>query len=71
MAKVKAKPASAGARIKRQGRSLVWVTLDAEQKQTLRTAAALDGVPMSQFLVAHGLAAAEKVVAEFRRKKSP
>jgi uncharacterized protein (DUF1778 family) len=57
---------SAGARIKAQGRSLVWVTLSEAEKRRVRAAAGYADQPMSQFIVAAALAAAEKVLAKNR-----
>ncbi len=56
------KKKSGGARMRASGRSLVWVTLDDEQKQQVRTAAGFAGKPMSQFLIDAGLAAARKIL---------
>jgi uncharacterized protein (DUF1778 family) len=56
------KKASAGARIKAEGKSLIWVAPTAEQKDKIRVAAAVAGMPMSQFLLQHGLAAAESIL---------
>lgn len=52
----------AAARIKAAGKSLVWVTLNEADKSKIRVAAALQGMPMSQFLIKHGLMAAEKLL---------
>ena len=60
----KPKRPSAGARIRDNGRSLIWVTLDAAQKDRVRLAAAAEGLPMSRFLERAGLAAADVVLAK-------
>lgn len=64
MPKKKAVKPSAAARMKSQGKSLVWVTLDDSQKKKIRVAAAAEGLPMSQFLIRAGLTAAEKILAK-------
>lgn len=64
----KKKKASGGARIKGQGKSLVWVTLAEADKAKVRTAAGIEGLPMSQFLAAQGIAAAEKILEKFRNQ---
>ena len=53
---------SGGSRIKEQGKSLIWVTLDPEEKEKVRVAAALEDVPMSEFLKLNGLKAAGKIL---------
>lgn len=56
------KKKSGGGRIKASGESLIWVTANASDKQKIRTAAAIAGVPMSQFLKQSGLKEAEKIL---------
>jgi len=63
----KKKP-SAGARIKAQGKSLVWVTFDRADKAKVRAAAGIAGKPMSQFLAEHGIMAAEKILEKFANR---
>lgn len=65
----KKKPAkpSAGARIKAAGKSLVWATFDEAEKAKIRGAAGLSGQAMSEFLKFHGLAAAEKILQNFKK----
>ncbi len=53
---------SAAARIKEQGKSLVWVTLNTGDKKKIRVAAAECEMPMSEFLRQQGLAAADKIL---------
>lgn len=60
---------SAGARIKRQGRSLVWVTLSGEDKPIVRAAAGYAGVPMSRFLELHGVTAAKKILEKIKKSE--
>ena len=62
----KAKKPSAGARIKSAGKTLVWATFSEEEKQKIRTAAAFQGQPMSQFLREQGLTAAAKILEKMR-----
>jgi hypothetical protein len=59
--------ASGGKRIKEQGRSLVWVTLDDAEKVQIRTAAGTLNLPMSQFLKQCGLAESGKILREMRK----
>ena len=58
-----------GARLKAEGRSLVWATFDAEEKENIRRAAAVVGLPMSQFIQTIALREAEKILEKF--KNSP
>lgn len=44
------------------GKSLIWCTPDAEQKTTIRMAAAAEGLPMSKFLLAAGLREAKRIL---------
>jgi uncharacterized protein (DUF1778 family) len=60
---------SGGGRIKSQGRSLVWVALDENEKKLIRTAAACVDLPMSQFLIKHGLKAAKAIVKKLNPAK--
>jgi uncharacterized protein (DUF1778 family) len=53
-------------KLSEQGKSLIWAPVDDQQKKTIRMAAAIEGLPMSQFLVAHGLAAAEKILEKMK-----
>lgn len=70
MAKVvKKKKVSGGGRLKAQGKSLVWVSPDADQKERIRMAAAAAGKPMSQFLLDVGLAEADVILKRFRDGK--
>ena len=62
MAKTPKKPMSGGARIKASGKSPVLLGLPPEQKEMLQRAAELDGRPLTQFLIFHGLAAAKKIL---------
>ena len=66
MARKTSKKPSAGARLKADGKSLVWATFDEAEKQKIRTAAAFVGLPMSQFLREKGLAAAEIILEKMR-----
>ena len=50
--------------IQKTGRSLIGATFSREEKAKIRSAAAIEGVPMSQFLIRHGLAAADKILSE-------
>jgi uncharacterized protein (DUF1778 family) len=59
--KPKKKP-SGGAHIKAAGKSPLLLALDPSDKQKIRTAAGFAGLPMSQFLILHGVAAAEKIL---------
>lgn len=59
---MKTKKPSAGARIKANGKSLVWVTFNEQEKRKIRVASAQKGQPMSQFLKDAGLRAAEKTL---------
>lgn len=64
-AKSKAKPqASGGARLIASGKRPVSLGLLPEQHEKLSAAAALDGRPLTQFLVFHGLKAAEKILGK-------
>jgi uncharacterized protein (DUF1778 family) len=58
----KPKQASGGARLKAAGKVAVLLGLRPDQAATLRAAAEKDGRPLTQFLVFHGLAAAEKIL---------
>lgn len=53
---------SAAARIKGQGKSLIWVAPTTEQKEQLRLAAAKEGKPMSRFVLECSLREAEKIL---------
>lgn len=54
--------ASAGKRIRENGKSLVWVTFNEVDKQKIRMAAASENKPMSQFIAECGLAEADKIL---------
>lgn len=65
MAKKKAsKVATSSARMRASGKrpSLLW--LDNSSRTLLRRAAVIDGRPLTQFLIHHGLAAAHKILAK-------
>lgn len=62
----KKRKASAGGRIKAQGKSLVWVTFGESDKQKIRTAAAFRGLPMSEFLKQTGLREAAIILEKIR-----
>lgn len=66
MPKKQSKKPSGGANIKAAGKSPVLLALTPEEKTLIRVAAAHEGLPMSTFLVRHGIAAAEAVI-ESRR----
>lgn len=57
-----AKPASGGARLIASGRRPVLLGLTADQHATIETAAKAERRPVTQFLLHHGLAAAEKIL---------
>lgn len=61
-------PATSSARMKAAGKtpSLLW--LDPDQRRTVEEAAAIDGRPMTQFLLHHGLTAAKKILAKSRQE---
>lgn len=67
MAKKKTQ-ASGGARLKAAGRHPVLLGLTPEQRAKIQAAAAADNRPVTQFLVHHGLAAAEKILEKFPKK---
>lgn len=48
--------------VKRNNRSMVWVTLDEEQKKKVRRAAAELNIPMSQFAQKAIMELAEKIL---------
>jgi uncharacterized protein (DUF1778 family) len=58
----KKKQASGGARLTASGKVPVLLGLRPEQAEALRAAAEKDGRPLTQFLIFHGLAAAEKIL---------
>ena len=62
MPKTPTKKPSGGAHIKAAGKSPLLLALTPDQKQKIRTAAGYAGLPMSQFLILHGLVAAEAVL---------
>lgn len=62
----KKKQASGGARIAREGKSLIWVTPTDEEKSTIRVAAAHVGLGMSRFILQAGLEEARKVLARVK-----
>ncbi len=66
MAKKKQKTAE---RLQADGKSLVWATFSADEKQNLRIAAGIEGVPMSQFVRNAALAAAKKLVEKWADKQ--
>ena len=68
MAKTPKKPMSGGARIKASGKSPMLLGVLPEQKDILRKAAAIDGRPMTQFLLFHALAAAKKILEKSATK---
>ncbi len=61
------KQASGGARLKASGKHPVLVGFNDDQFALLREAAKADGRPMTQFLMFHGLAAAEKILKKLSK----
>jgi uncharacterized protein (DUF1778 family) len=61
-----AKKQSGGDYLKASKRQLIWVAPDEEQKEQIRVAAAIKGIPMSQFLLECGLRESEKIVEKYR-----
>lgn len=59
------KKLSAGGRLKKNGKSLIWSTYDDEEKSKIRTAAAFVKLPMSQLVSSLALAGAEKILKKF------
>lgn len=62
----KGKSLSGGARLKRKGQSLIWVPVTDYQKKMIRTAAANENKPMSQFLLDHALKAAKESIEDIK-----
>ena len=54
-------------RLKKRGRSLVWATFTAEEKEKIRAAAGIAGKPMSQLVTESALAASEGILEKFRK----
>ncbi len=65
----KPKKKSAGARMRDAGKSLVWATFTEDEKADIRAAAGIAGKPMSQFVTDSALAAADKILENFRKKR--
>lgn len=55
-------------RLKQQGKSLIWVAPTEAEKSQIRAAAAVQGKPMSQFVLDLALAASEKILSKFRNQ---
>ncbi len=55
------KQASGGARMKAKGRTACQIGLTIDQREILRRAADSQGLPLTQFLLYQGLAAAKKI----------
>jgi uncharacterized protein (DUF1778 family) len=60
----KAKPPAA----RKQRQYLIWCNPTEAEKEKIRLAAAVDGLPMSQFVLRHALVAAEKNLAKIRNQ---
>lgn len=58
---------SAAARMKDDGKSLVWATFTAREKSAIQAAAGISGVSMAQLVRASALTAAEKILDKFRK----
>jgi uncharacterized protein (DUF1778 family) len=58
------KQKSGGARLVESGRHPVQLGITSEQRDVLRKAAELDGRPLTQFMIFHGLAAAKKIISK-------
>jgi len=63
----KTKQASGGARLAAAGKQPILLGVTPEQKEKLKAAATTDGRPLTQFLVFHGLQAAEKILKKISR----
>lgn len=57
-----AKKPSGGAYLKAAGKSPLLLALEPAEKQIIRMAAGHEGMPMSRFLILHGLAAAKAIL---------
>lgn len=67
MRKHQEKPVSGGARLIAAGRHPVLLGPTEEQHARLAQAAKVDGRPLTQFLLFHGLVAAEKILKKIEK----
>lgn len=64
------KQLSGGARLIESGRRPVLLGVPGEQHDLLTEAAQADGRPLTQFLLFHGLRAAEKILGKKQKKSA-